>query len=81
MRWGSLLTLDCPCLLRSVVLSEPTEGQLDALRKMERLEQEQYVFLNPAHAEECMDQDWAEALPGRRYRLTEEGLQILRRRQ
>ncbi len=60
-------------------MSEPTEGQLDALRMIERLEQGPDVWLKPADAEECVDLGWAEALPGTRYRLTEEGRQILRR--
>lgn len=57
---------------------KPTEGQLKALRNIQRIEEGQQTALNLAHAEECEDFGWAEAQPGGGYRLTNQGRRILR---
>ena len=58
-------------------MTTPTEGQLKALRVIERLEQGESVMLNTQDANKCEDQNWAEAQPGGGYRLTVKGRLIL----
>ncbi len=56
---------------------QPTEQQLKTLRKIQSQEAGTYPFINSADAEECEDHGWAEAQPGRGYRLTDEGRSLL----
>ena len=58
-------------------MTTSTEGQLTALRMIERHEQGKRSVLNIGNAEECEDRGWAEAQPGGRYCLTLEGRRIL----
>ena len=57
---------------------KPTEGQLKALRNIQRIEEGQQTALNLGHAEECEDFGWTEAQPSGGYRLTDQGRRILR---
>jgi hypothetical protein len=56
---------------------KPTEGQLKALKNIQRIEEGQQKGLNLGHAEECEDFGWVEAQPGGGYPLTDQGWRIL----
>jgi hypothetical protein len=58
------------------MVRKPTEGQLKALRNIQRVEDGQQRALNFGHAEECEDFGWVEAQPRGGYRLTNKGRQI-----
>ena len=55
----------------------PTERQLRALSKIQRIEEGQQAAVNPGYAEECEKRGWVEAQPGGGYRLMYEGRRIL----
>ena len=56
---------------------KPSDGQLRALREIERRETTQYAHINRANADECVDLGWAETFNGG-YRLTDAGRRVLR---
>ena len=58
-------------------MTTPTEGQLTALRMIERHEQGKRSVINIGDAEECENEGWAEAQPGGGYCLTLDGRRIL----
>ncbi len=63
-----------------MISPQPTDGQLLALRRIEKMEDGGNPWFKPADAEECVDRGWAEKLPGGRYAyaLTVEGRALLK---
>ena len=60
-------------------IPQPTDGQLEALRRIKKMERElETIIVKRADAEECVDHHWAVKRGGGRYALTVEGRAILR---
>ena len=60
-------------------IPQPTDGQLEALRRIKKMESGlESIFVKRADAEECVNHDWAVKRGRGRYALTVEGRAILR---
>ena len=59
----------------------PTIIQRETLEAIARLEKGSWEIISPHDVEECIRKGWVEISEGRRYRLTESGREVLRRRE
>ncbi len=60
-------------------IPQPTDGQLEALRRIKKMERGlESIFVKRADAEECVNHDWAVKRGGGRYALTDKGRALLK---
>jgi len=58
----------------------PTTNQYETLEAIARLEKGSWEIITPHDVEECIRKGWVKISEGKRYRLTEAGREVLRRR-